>query len=354
MSTSSTNLMVRLFLALATCCTLATRVANGQQTEAEASAGQEVAVDSGAEAEEEQPVLQYIAPRTIEMLVGLKFTAPAGNVLGTMATTVFPTSWPEQKVEIAEVQIHAPFRHSFRDLPGGNKQLLLMSQLIPANSVQEATIRLRIEKSHIVGPEDTAEFTVPRRLPREVKMYMGNSPYIESNAAEVRRVVKEIQDQDPLTEWKKIEMLYDWVRDNINYVRGDLKSVRQAMKDGTGDCEEMTSTFVALCRASRVPARVVWIPNHCYPEFYMQDKEGNGHWFPCQVAGTRNFGSMPEYLPILQKGDRFKVPEKTEQQRYIADFLKAKKIAGRGNPKVEFIRQLLGDAANIRSPDLGQ
>ena len=109
-----------------------------------------------------------------------------------------------------------------------------------------------------------------------------------------------------------------------------------------------------LCvgRAARVPARCVWIPNHCYPEFYMEDKYKNGYWFPCQVAGTRNFGSMPEYLPILQKGDRFKVPEKPELQRYLADFLKAKKVSGRVDPQVEFVRQLLGDAAKLRSPDL--
>ena len=147
-------------------------------------------------------------------------------------------------------------------------------------------------------------------------------------------------------------MLYDWVRDNIAYERGELKTVREALRDRTGDCEEMTSTFVALCRAARVPARCVWIPNHCYPEFYMEDENGNGCWFPCQVAGTRNFGSMPEYLPILQKGDRFKVPEKPELQRYLADFLSAQKVTGRQQPQVEFIRQLLGDAANLRAPDL--
>jgi hypothetical protein len=123
------------------------------------------------------------------------------------------------------------------------------------------------------------------------------------------------------------------------------------LKDRTGDCEEMTSTFVALCRVAKVPARCVWIPNHCYAEFYMEDQDGNGTWFPCQLAGTRNFGSMPEYLPILQKGDRFKVPEKKQTERYLADYLKAQKVAGRRKPKVEFVRTLLGDAAKLDNPD---
>lgn len=302
---------------------------------------------------EPQTLLNYVAPKTVEMLVGLRITAGDGNMLNTSASTVFPTSWPEQKVEVVQVNVGTPFRHSLRDLPGNNQQLLFQAQLIPAHSQVEATLHLRIEKSHIVGPEDTTQLTVPRRLPRDVKSYLGNSPYIEVTSSEVKKIVRDISAQDPLTEWKKVELLYDWVRDNIAYENGELKSVRDALKDRTGDCEEMTSTFIALCRAARVPARCVWIPNHCYAEFYMEDKDGNGFWFPCQLAGTRNFGSMPEYLPILQKGDRFKVPEKQKLQRYLADYLSAQKVLGRTKPKVEFIRQMLGDSARLAPPDLG-
>ncbi len=301
---------------------------------------------------EENP-LQFIAPKVIEMQIGVRITAPDGNMLGTLATTVFPTAWPEQTVEIVETSIPSNVQSSFRDLPGGNRQLLLHAQLIPANTVVDATIKVRISKSHIVGPEDTTVFRVPKRLPRDVAAFMSNSPYIEATSSEVKKIVREIEATEPLTDWKKVELLYDWVRENITYQRGDLKTVREALRDKTGDCEEMTSTFVALCRAARVPARCVWIPNHCYPEFYLEDEKGAGHWFPCQVAGTRNFGSMPEYLPILQKGDRFKVPEKTEVQRYLADYLSSKKVAGKTDPQVEFIRQLLGDSASLRAPDLG-
>ena len=296
-------------------------------------------------------LLQYIAPRPVEMLVGLNLTAPDGNMINTTATTVFPTDWPEQVVEILEVNFPAPSKPQWRDLPGGNKQLLFQFPIVQARSTLEATLRVRVTKSHIVGPEDTTKLVFSKRPDRDVKLFTGNSPYIEANSADVRKIVKEIVDSKPLTPWQHVEKLYDWVRDNISYQRGELKSVKDAIRDKSGDCEEMTSLFVALCRASNVPARCVWIPNHCYPEFYMVDEEGNGTWFPCQVAGTRNFGSMPEYLPILQKGDRFKVPEKKELQRYLADYLTTKHVAGNGRPKVEFIRQLLGDAATLRPPE---
>lgn len=298
-------------------------------------------------------LLKYVAPRSVEMLIGLRVTAPNGNVVDTTATTVFPTNWPEQKVEIVEVAFPPPWRYSMRDLPGGNKQLLFQCPLMAADSVNEATIKIRIEKSHIVGPDDTSKLVIAKRPARDAKLFTGNSPYIETNSTDVRRIVKEINDAAPETPWKRVEMLYDWVRDHITYQRGELKSVKDAIRDKTGDCEEMTSLFVALCRASNIPARCVWIPNHCYPEFYLVDESGNGHWFPCQVAGTRNFGSMPDYLPVLQKGDRFKVPEKNELQRYLADHLTSKHVAGNGNPKVEFIRQMLGEAASLQAPTPG-
>lgn len=301
-----------------------------------------------------EPVLQYVAPKTIEMLIGVRITAPDGNMYGTLATTVFPTPWPEQTVEIVETNLPPTTQAQFRELPGGNRQWMFFAPTIPAGAVVEATVRVRISKSHIVGPEDTLRFKIPKRLSRDLQQFMSNSPYIEANAGEVRKIVRAVDASEPLTDWKKVEQLYDWVRDNITYQRGDLKTVREALRDKTGDCEEMTSTFVALCRAARVPARCVWVPNHCYPEFYLEDEQGEGHWFPCQVAGTRNFGSMPDYLPILQKGDRFKVPEKPEVQRYIADFLSSKKVLGKNDPQVEFIRQMLGDAVNLRAPDLAE
>ncbi len=119
-----------------------------------------------------------------------------------------------------------------------------------------------------------------------------------------------------------------------------MKNASQALEDGTGDCEEMTSLFVALCRNLDIPARMVWIPDHCYPEFYLQDADGNGHWYPCQAAGTRQFGRMDETRPVLQKGDRFNVPEKKAPVRYVSEFFRCSR-RGNGEPKPTFIRERL-------------
>ena len=66
-----------------------------------------------------------------------------------------------------------------------------------------------------------------------------------------------------------------------------IKEARAALDDGYGDCEELTSLFIAMCRINKIPARAVWVPGHCYPEFYLEDEQGNGHWYPCQAAGQR-------------------------------------------------------------------
>jgi hypothetical protein len=131
------------------------------------------------------------------------------------------------------------------------------------------------------------------------------------------------------------------VREKVEYKEGKIKTAVAALQDGHGDCEELTSLFIAACRAADVPARMVWVPDHCYPEFYLVDDAGEGHWFPCQAAGTRAFGSMPELRPILQKGDNFKVPEKKKPQRYVAEFLSGKPVKGSGPPKVTFVREFV-------------
>jgi len=285
------------------------------------------------------------------MLIGVRITPGDGSMIETSAQTVFPTDWPEQKVEVVQVSASPGLHVSFRDLPGNNRQLLVHAPLISPGGVVEATVQVRIVKSHTVGPKVIEGLVIPRRPSNKLKPHLGSSPYIDPGLSEVRRIVKQINERKPESDWKRIELIYDWVQENISYENGELKTVQQALKDRKGDCEEMTGIFVALCRAAKVPARCVWIPNHCYPEFYLEDENGVGQWFPCQAAGTRNFGNMPEHLPILQKGDRFKVPERTEVQRYLADYLTSKKVTGQQKPKVEFLRQLLGDAALIPNPD---
>jgi hypothetical protein len=50
---------------------------------------------------------------------------------------------------------------------------------------------------------------------------------------------------------------------------------------------------------------------------------------------------MPDHRPILQKGENIKVPEESEPQRFVAEFLTGRGGRGSGQPQVKFVRKLL-------------
>ncbi len=305
--------------------------------------------DPSAEPKESTLGIELFAPRKMEMQFGMKFMSNQNYCTNMHATIPFPLNWPEQKVTVMNSQIPTGVVWVFRDLPLGSKQNALARQLVMdiaglgPNNQLDLLVNVEIEKSFINPPADPTVFVIPKKPGNDLRFFVGRgSPYIDHELGEVKRVAKQIAAENPENAWEHVEKLYDWVRENIEYRKGPIRHMRDALKDKKGDCEEMTGLFVALCRASNIPARCVWIPEHCYPEFYLEDPQGEGHWFPCQVAGDRQFGQMHDYRPILQKGDRFKVPEETGPLRYISHFFTCKqKPSGPGlDPNVEPVQDL--------------
>ncbi len=284
--------------------------------------------------------LQYQSPQIQNWRIGLVLQTPV-SCTNVLATFVVPRDWPEQKVTLTGQTID-PLVSGWttRDLPAGARQVVLSMARVPAGATAEATFTFQIERSRIVGPDVTDQLTIPDRPSRELRMYLGNSPYIDASDSRIKAASRELASVEVSSDWERVESIYDFVREKVEYVEGSLKNASDALKDGKGDCEEMTSLFVALCRNARIPARMVWIPDHCYPEFYLEDSDGNGTWFPCQAAGTRQFGRMDEYRPVLQKGDRFKVPEKKTPVRYVSEFFKCDK-SGKSDPDPQFIREII-------------
>jgi len=286
---------------------------------------------------------RYFAPQKMVMKFGLRISANGNMCTNLIATMPFPMDWPEQKLNVINHEVPHSAVSDFRDLPAGARQLLLQMNSLGPSDVANLVVDVEIEKAFIDPPSDTSIFRIPKTLSKELKFYMGNSPYIDCDLPLIKKTAKSIAASSPENAWAQVEQLYDWVRDNIEYTNGDMKPIREALREKKGDCEEMTSIFVALCRASGVPARAVWVPDHCYPEFYLEDQEGVGYWFPCQAAGDRQFGQMHEYRPILQKGDRFKVPEESGQQRYVASFFTCKQrpmVPGAPNISVQEVLDL--------------
>jgi hypothetical protein len=290
----------------------------------------------GARGEEVAAGVRFAQPTTASWRFGVTVKAPKGAT-GIRATMPVPMDWPEQRVRIVSEQKSEHIgRISYRTLDGRVKQLIVSIPRLAAGDEASAIVTFEVTKSRILPPQETRGLVVPASARRELSKFLLPSPFIESRHPRIESLAAEIS-RGKQPAWEQTAALFDWVRANVKYEFAEqIKPAVEALDDGQGDCEELSSLVIALCRASRIPARAVWVPGHTYPEFCLEDASGKGHWFPCQAAGAeRQFGSMVEDRPILQKGDNFKVPEELHPQRYVKQFLSAKNA--QADPEVKFI-----------------
>ncbi len=274
---------------------------------------------------------------------GMIVKATGGACRGMSGYAPVPTDWPEQQVKVVEEDVSPEAKIRYRMIDGGVKIMDVRIPFLAAGQEAKALVTVEIRRSTILPPEDTDRYVMPDvdKLPRQIRFHLAPSPLIESRSPRIRKLAREIG-ADEKHAWDRVEAIYDWVRENVKYQNGPIKGALAALGDGTGDCEELTSLFIAICRAADVPARTVWVPGHCYPEFYLRDEEGKGHWFPCQAAGAREFGGITETRPVLQKGDNFRPPKKGrghKRQRYLAEYLTGTPAPGGGKPQVRFVRE---------------
>lgn len=269
--------------------------------------------------------------------------AASGPCQGIFATAPVPLDWPEQEVTVLEEDISPAVRMSYEMVDGTVKQMKVLIPFLPAGQEAKAVVTFEVRRNAQLAPDDTDIYEFPdrRRMERSVRPYLGPSPAIESTSPKIKSLAKEIG-SDKEKAWDRVEAIYDWVRENVVYdeslAPGPVRGALAALGTKKGDCEDLSSLFIAICRAAGIPARTVWVPDHCYAEFYLVDDQGEGHWFPCQVAGSRAFGEMPDRRLILQKGDNFRPPHNPrERKRYLAEFL----TGTGGRPQVEFVRELL-------------
>lgn len=276
--------------------------------------------------------------RRIPYRVGLTVVASGGPCRAIYATLPVPADWPEQKVEIVGEDASADVRAiRYRTLPAGVKQMIVDIPELPAGQQAKAVLSLSVDRSALLPPTDTAGLVIPEKPTKELKPFLAPSPSIETRHPKVTKFAKSLGEN--LDGWAKVEAIYDGVRERVEYRNGPLKGAARALADGWGDCEELTCLFIACCRIEGIPARTVWVEGHCYPEFWLQDSEGRGSWFPCQAAGARAFGGMPDQLPILQKGDSFRDPDRPGKPlRYVSEFCRGAAVSGGGSPQVDWIR----------------
>jgi hypothetical protein len=286
------------------------------------------------------------ASQTQRRQVGVIITATGGPCKGIVGYVPLPGEWPEQQVKTVAEDISPGVKISYQTVDDSVQVMVVRVAFLPAGQEAKALVTLEIKRAVQLPPENKVIYQLPdaKKLDRVTRQYLGVSPGIESRNPKIRELAKQIV-AGKETAWDKVEAIYDETRQKVVYKTGSgVQGAVASLKEGKGGHEDLTSLFIALCRAVDIPARTVWVPENCYPEFYLLDDKGEGHWFPCQAAGTRAFGEMPDAKPILQKGDNFRPPWKPrDHQRYLAEFLTESQSAASSKPRVNFVRKAVAN-----------
>jgi hypothetical protein len=273
---------------------------------------------------------------------GVIIQATAGPCRSVTGYVPVPMEWPEQTVKIVEQDVSPGVKISYQTLNESAKLLTINIPWIAGGDQAKAVVTFECNRSVQLPPDSKSAFALPvvKELDPALRRYLAASPLIETQNTLIRKAVRE-NGADAKVAWNRVEALYDFVRAKVQYENGiESKGAAAALKNGKANHDDMAALFVALCRAADVPARLVWVPEFCYAEFYLVDKQGEGHWLPCSPAGAKAFGEMPDTKLILAKGDNFRPPDVRERQRYIKTSLNVHPGAqGAGRPSVQWLGQ---------------
>lgn len=297
-----------------------------------------------AQAQNEPVGVTFSNPIQSKWKVGTKIVGgarPASNVLITIPV---PADWPEQSVTFDDVVVDSQSRvlDDFRTLDGGVRQLVVKMPRLGASEEVTVSVTCVVTTSQIDAPKDPSLLKRPKTSHRDGKPYTGVGPDINFRNTKLRNQVKELV-KDKESVWEEVETIFDWVRDEIEDTAQEPGDVVSVFRNKKGCNEDKVGLFVAMCRANKIPARMVWVEGTQHAEFMLVDSEKKAHWIPCRPGGVREFGSIAEPRIVLQKGDSIRVPEKEQRQKYVAEFVTCKGQTAASKPRVGFFRKLLAE-----------
>ncbi len=303
----------------------------------------------------EAAVPKAVESETHKWEFGISVRAIAGSCSEVVGTFPVPADWPEQQAKVISEQVSPgipPYR--YRQIEG-LKQIVFNAAQVPTGSTVECYITFEVTRQSQLPPSDAANLVIPKNPSNELKKFLNPSPLIEATNTKVRSLAKEFTDGKE-TAWEKVQAIQAGVREEVKYEQNPKdknKGVLAVLRDKQADREDLNATFVAVCRAAKIPARMVWCVDFCYAEFYLEEtppteepaageaktakdkksKGPKGNWYPCVMQKESELGECKDFSPILGKGDSFKVPEEKLSQRWVKLFWAAK---GAAKPAAEF------------------
>ncbi len=276
----------------------------------------------------------YLEPRPYDLSIGIELQGTS-NASGVRATTVAPVRLPEQDVPDFKIETEG-CEAALRPIAGEAAQLILQAPGIAAGQIIRAVARYRVVLKKEYHAYEAAQFPAKQTTPKDfAKTYLNESPGIQSRDKAVRTLMQSLVSPGDHP-WEVAKKFHAWVWENIKARPGYYTNVVVALRDKVGDCEERVAVFVALCRAAGIPARLVWVPNHNWAEFWLHDEKGAGHWIPAHTSAYSWFGWTGAHELVLQKGDKLFVPEERKPLRLLADWMQWQG----GRPEVRHVAEL--------------
>jgi hypothetical protein len=250
----------------------------------------------------------YLEPRSFKLKIGIELNGQ-GNATQIQATTPAPIECPEQKLDEPKIETNDAAA-LIRDVGPDASQLVLTADQIGPGQTISATATYNVTAYKQYQGYHRDQFPLKQKPPHDVvNLYMGDSPGIQTRIKQVEKLLEELRG-DTKHPWELAQKFATWIPRNIKPLIRPYTSVAAALDDRQGACAEMSAVFVALCRAAGIPARLVWVPDHNWAEFYLADEKGVGHWIPAHTACYFWFGWTGAHELVLQKGDRLRMPDR--------------------------------------------
>ncbi len=205
-----------------------------------------------------------------------------------------PSTDAFQRVTVKEILAPGSQR-TLTDAAHGNEVLFL--ELSPADSHQQVVLRLEVERVEkgVHGDEsgDPSKHLADERL-----------VHVDESIRQIAASVTDGKEQNDLT---RARALYDHTIDTFRYMKfgqgwgkGDAKRAATAT---SGNCTDYHAYFIALARASGIPARFAIgaaVPSerdaggvdgyHCWAEFY-----ADGKWWPVDISEADKYTALSTY-----------------------------------------------------------
>ncbi|HEY2892951.1 MAG TPA: transglutaminase domain-containing protein, partial [Pirellulales bacterium] len=228
------------------------------------------------------PALELVDPRTYRLRVIIRIEATDSPVKNVVATGPIPMDWPEQRVRLISEKISPQCKVSEQVLKGQAALIRFQVPQIPKGGSVFVERLYEITRYRTKFALPIEDLKAPRGVPAELKEQVaGIAPGVETKSPQMIALAETLRKlSEENGPWEMIKTFWGWTRDNVKFENGDFRGALYAIENHCGDCEEMSALFVGLCRLSGIPARSVWVEGHDYPEFYLVDKQGKGHWIP--------------------------------------------------------------------------